>query len=631
MQKHSKIEKLLIVSIFCLFLFFNKLIAISENDILDKLNNFKNDRERIEYILSELDDFENNSTSESLKILETLEDLIHKNDYDEYLAELFLAYGVYWQIKADYINSTKYLTSALKEAEEHGDKHLIGRVSRQLGENYRATIDFDRAYIHLNRAKDIFTELQDSLYLARTYNRFAAILFEDNSNHSDNEALDYALLSNEIAKILKDTSLLVNNYNIIGACYNSMNDFDKGIFFLKKAVAITDSTNSIDYSGYLYNLAYIYHRKGEYRKSIEYALKAYNIAMERGYIYTLADISMVLAFSYDSLRDYKKAYFYKTQQLNCFDSIYKAGKRMVILEFEEKYESKKKEQIIQNQDIQQQYQIILFIIVILSFAIIIFIYYRKQKQLTKANSELTELNKKISDQNKELKILNQTKDKFFSIIAHDLKNPIAGIKNLSELIVDEYKNLEDDEKYEFMKEIKDSSSHLFSLLDDLLVWSRSQSGKITFSPESMDLCYIIKTNIDLLRMSARRKNISLESVGKCPCYGFFDNSMLTTVIRNLISNAIKFTNDGGKILVSHDEDDYNIFISVEDNGIGMSDQIRRRLFRIDETITTLGTNDERGTGLGLVVCKEFVEKHNGTIKVDSREGEGSSFTISIPK
>jgi signal transduction histidine kinase len=607
------------------------LIPSSNKELIKDLSIFDNDRDRIEYIISKINDFDFDFTPNSIFVLDTLQTLIKKNNYDEYLAELYQYYGVYWQIKADYLKSTKYLTDALKEAERLGDQHLIGRVSRQLGENYRATNDYDRALSHLKKAEKIFEELKDSLYLARTYNRYAAIMYQDYQNHPFTDAVRYALRSNDIALAKRDTSLIVNNYNILGACYNGLNDFEKAIDYLQKAISLSDSIDSVEYPNYLNNIAHMYYRKGEFEKSIDYALKAYELALDRGLIHSLTDISMILAFCYDTLKDYKNAYYFKTMQLNNFDSLFKASKRQAILEFEEKYENKKKEQIIHSQEMHQRYQLIVFIIILISFFMIILVYIKKQKQLKKVNTELSDLNKKISEQNEELSNLNQTKDKFFSIIAHDLKNPIAALRNLTEIIVDEYESLEDREKLDFIKEIKNTSSNLFELLEDLLVWSRSQSGKIDFNPVKIDLCYITKSNIDLMRMSARRKNIELIAKGECPCFATIDVNMITTVIRNLISNSIKFTNKDGKIIISHSEDESNIYISIKDNGVGMEDSTRKYLFRIDSNISTIGTDNERGTGLGLIVSKEFVEKHGGTINVESELGIGSNFIVTLPK
>ncbi len=610
---------------------FTSLKAESHIEILEKLKECKSERDCIEYILNSINDFDFDFTLESGRILDTLSNLIEKNDLTEYLPELYLSYGVYWLIQADYLKSTKYLTDALKLAEQLGDQHLIGRIVRQLGENYRATRDFDLSIIHLKRAEKIFKELNDSLYLARTYNRFAAVMHQDKDQYPVTAAIKYAEMSNKIANALNDTSLLVNNYNIIGASYRDLKDYGKAIEYLERSVSMADVINSVEYSNYLNNIAGIYYYQGDFKKAIINGLKAYELASKRGLTYSLVDIANLLAISYDTLGDYKKAYYYRTKQTNYFDAIFNASKRQAILEFEIKYQNEKNMQKIKTQEMQQKYQYAVFFVIGFSLLSIIYIYYRKQKQLSKANSELSDLNRQISEQNQQLNNLNITKDKFFSIIAHDLKNPIAALRNLSELMVDEYNNLDDNELYDFTKEIKDTSSTLFELLENLLIWSNSQSGKIDFKPVRMDLCYIIKSNIDLMRLAARRKDIELSSKGDCPCYINIDHNMITTVIRNLVSNAIKFTNNGGKITVSHTEYEDNVIISIKDNGIGMSEKIRERLFRIDVTVTTLGTNNERGTGLGLIICKEFIDMHEGTIEVISTQGEGSDFIITLPK
>ena len=237
----------------------------------------------------------------------------------------------------------------------------------------------------------------------------------------------------------------------------------------------------------------------------------------------------------------------------------------------------------------------------------------------------------MAKKNFELNNLNKTKDKFFSIIAHDLKNPISAMKNLSKLMVKEYNKMDENDKYDFIREMKDTSSNLSQLLDNLLLWSRSQRDVIEYHPENADICFIIKNNIDLMSLMAKRKSITLYSEGKCPCNIVLDQNTISTVIRNLISNAIKFTSKGGNILVCHEETDKEVIVSIKDDGIGIIKSVKDSLFKIDVSVTTLGTNEERGTGLGLVICKEFINKHRGKIWVESKVGKGSTFFFSIPK
>lgn len=249
----------------------------------------------------------------------------------------------------------------------------------------------------------------------------------------------------------------------------------------------------------------------------------------------------------------------------------------------------------------------------------------------KTHLELKKSKDIIHEQNQHLSELNATKDKFFSIIAHDLKNPISNFRDLTKVLVDNYTNLPDSDKMEYLAMMNKSSERLFSLLENLLEWSRSQRGLINFNPIQIDLNYIIDNNISLLSTIADKKKIELvkdltESIDITA-----DVNMLNTVLRNIISNAIKFTNFNGKIVVGAKNHDNYIEIFIEDSGVGISPENINTLFNIDSNISTLGTSNEKGTGIGLILCKEFIEKHNGKIWVESEVNKGTKFTFVIPK
>ncbi|MFA5805430.1 MAG: GAF domain-containing sensor histidine kinase, partial [Melioribacteraceae bacterium] len=230
----------------------------------------------------------------------------------------------------------------------------------------------------------------------------------------------------------------------------------------------------------------------------------------------------------------------------------------------------------------------------------------------------------------ELKLLNSTKDKFFSIIAHDLKNPFVTILGFSDLLLSDYAELSDEERKYYIEEMKKSAEISHSLLQNLLQWSRSQTGRIELSPQKLNLFNIVNDNLDLLRASAERKQIRIEYNLTENISAFADEDMLNTIIRNLITNAIKFTNKGGLISINAVQTNGLAEITVSDTGVGMNESVRNNLFKLDATHSTSGTESEAGTGLGLILCKEFVEKNGGTIKVESEFGKGSRFIFTLP-
>ena len=243
---------------------------------------------------------------------------------------------------------------------------------------------------------------------------------------------------------------------------------------------------------------------------------------------------------------------------------------------------------------------------------------RKETELALKKSEI------------ELRELNKAKDKFFSIIAHDLRAPFNALLGFSSLLNKGFDNLEVKKQKKMLSLMDDSIKNTYKLLEDLLLWSRSQNGTIAFNPENINL-YLASIEVEeSLKQSAQNKSIKIINNIPEDFYANADKYMFSTIIRNLISNSIKFTKNGGyvSIFAKMDEKECAV-ITVEDNGVGVSKEIQSRMFDIRTNTSTNGTNNELGTGLGLILCKEFVEKHNGKIWIESKEYEGSSFHFSL--
>lgn len=249
------------------------------------------------------------------------------------------------------------------------------------------------------------------------------------------------------------------------------------------------------------------------------------------------------------------------------------------------------------------------------------------------STEITE-RKRSEAQNKkfteELQELNYTKDKFFSIIAHDLKNPFHGLLNLSRMLLQDYTILSEDEKISFIKSIEDLSNNTYKLLENLLDWSRIQTGRMTLMFETFNLFSELYPTITLLRQTAANKGIDLSYSVDELLIITADKNMLATVVRNLLSNSIKFTQRGGKISLNVKVFNSFIQFSITDSGVGIEKESLENLFRIDKNIKTLGTEKEKGTGIGLLLCKELVEKHDGKIWAESEQGKETTFYFTIP-
>jgi signal transduction histidine kinase len=249
-----------------------------------------------------------------------------------------------------------------------------------------------------------------------------------------------------------------------------------------------------------------------------------------------------------------------------------------------------------------------------------------EKEKAKRVAELVVTN----DELQQLLKLNADKDLFISILAHDLRSPFTALLGLSDLLIKNIHVYDIDEIENHLKIIKNVSQDTFALLEDLLHWTSSQSGKIPFKPQKLRLAHICKNVLETLDRSALAKNITIQCNSSEQLYVFADSDMLKTVLRNLVSNAIKFTNPGGSVHIKAEENMGFVTISVSDNGIGIKLDKLNTLFDISQSQTTAGTADEKGSGLGLILFKEFVEKNGGEIRVKSEYGKGSEFIFTLP-
>jgi len=236
----------------------------------------------------------------------------------------------------------------------------------------------------------------------------------------------------------------------------------------------------------------------------------------------------------------------------------------------------------------------------------------------------------LKDRESQLRELNSTKDKLFSIIAHDLRSPFSAILGFSEILMKNTKNFDIAKTKKYLEYINSSAKNTLVLLDNLLAWAKAQTGENIYKPVKANLSEIIYEILEVSNSSAKIKDISLEYLQTGDVEVFADTNMLKTILRNLISNAIKYTHSNGVVIIATTQNQENIEITVTDNGVGMSEKTQNNLFEIDANITTTGTANEKGSGLGLILCKEFVEKHGGKIWVKSELSKGSSFVFTLP-
>lgn len=277
---------------------------------------------------------------------------------------------------------------------------------------------------------------------------------------------------------------------------------------------------------------------------------------------------------------------------------------------------------------------LLMAMVVLAFIVFIyrFLLNQRMNNLLKSQYEQIKIaNEKLQQSENNLKDLNATKDKFFSIISHDLKNPFTSVLSISELMTKEFESTETSELKYGISKIHETNRHIYELLENLLTWSKTQRENLAIERVNFNLSKIIETNLNVLRLSADKKDIRIETNVPDDICAYADREMISTVFRNLANNSIKFTLAGKSIRISAEAHNSMIIVKVEDEGVGIPSEDLKRLFRIEEKFKREGTGGEKGTGLGLIICHEFVERNGGKISVESTPGEGSIFTFTVPE
>jgi signal transduction histidine kinase len=568
-------------------------------------------------------------------------DLSIKLDYKKGIAEAYKNIGLNNWRRGTYETALENYQKSLNIFEEINDKQGIAIVNNYLGLLFFARVQFDKAIDFLTKSIEQNTKLNNVLELSRSQNNIALVY---SAKKDYKQALYWHFESLTGAKRVNDSSIIAYNYCFIGNNYILLNKLDSAFFNLEMSLNIFEKINSLNDIAMVNNHLSVYYRKiGDFRKSLECAQKALGIGQKTGNRFMQMEALNFISESYFGLKDYKLAYDYRVKNMMLSDSlinednIRNIGQKDAQFEFDKilkKKEIEQKSELYKRNILFYAALIISFILLITSLTI--FYFY---KLISKTNLLLTQKNEEVTTQKEELFILNNkleslnsTKDKFFSIIAHDLKNPLGDFRNITKLLSDKYNELSESDKVEFLELMKTSANNLYNLLENLLFWSRCQRGTILYQPSEFDLKYFADISISLHQLSAINKNITLENKIEEETRIIADQNILSIILSNLISNAIKFTPNFGKIEIgSFENPDNKICVYIKDSGVGINKENLDKIFRIDINLTTLGTNEEKGTGLGLILCKEFVEMHGGKIWVNSEENKGTTFYFTLSK
>ncbi len=561
----------------------------------------------------------------------------------------------------------EYHLQALDLFQELDSVRLSSSVLNNIGMIYYEQRDFEMAEYYHQKSLEITKKYEDLSGKSYSYNNLGSIRKQTGKYEEAHSYFNKSLkIRQEIGRKLEIANTKIN----LGTLYFLKEDYDQAIDLLEHCIVLYEEMdNPAGVANVNHILGKVFAALGDFDKSRNYYELSLIIAEQLGLASLVSDNYKSLSELYVKYGDYHLAYDYQKKYLILQDSIYdaEASRRAVELRFVQEREQRENEiqllrkshQIIElNYDKQRLFRNFFLLFIFLILVTLVIIYFRfleykrtnallkKQKEeiavsnrmLKELNLSLFEhqekvesLNKKLKESEKNLININKTKDKFFSIISHDLRNPFASIVSFSRILKRDIDTLSKEELHELVEDLDTSVIKISNLLDNLLQWSRTQTGKISFKPEKFSLKEVIIENFNLFATSAREKEIDLldKTEGDVIVYG--DINMTDTVLRNLISNALKYSHPGGKVVVSAMEKNGFIELSVSDTGVGVSKQDQLKLFRSDMLHSTYGTKDEKGSGLGLLLCREFISRQGGTLSIKSEVGKGSEFSFTLPR
>jgi len=551
----------------------------------------------------------------------TLEDLL--NLHHEKIFTL-IAMARLFEVVGDYHKCDDFLNQAMEINQSHTNLHVHalildekGRVNDLMGNTGEAFRDYEHMLTYARQLQLPGREADALSHLGQLQSK----------KKEYTEALSTHKKSLAIRRLLRDKVKESVSLNDIGKLYHLMKNHERAMANHEAALKIRQAIN--DKAGVAEshnNIGILYFEKRDFKKAIvqlNLALKAGHEAQKQEQIRISYDY---LSMCYKELNDFKTAFEYKESLLAIEKFIENEKNERQLLETQNRYTLSRKENAInqlksdREQDgkvIQSQLELRNFLMLLIALGLIIgllvlYLYLVKRRS------------------NHILQSVNNTKDKLFSIIGHDLRGPLHSLSSFVSLLHNHTDYISKDEIKMLSKDIDKSLKNLFNLLENLLDWSRSQTGNIDFKSEAFDLAEVLKENETLLQGQMQHKGLTLRNETKGRIWVNAHRNSINTVVRNLISNAIKYTPSGGTITVAADPQKDEWRISIADTGVGMSETVLQKLFSTGTRHSTPGTAHEKGTGLGLVLCKDFVEKNGGRIGAESKDGIGSSFYFTVP-
>lgn len=566
------------------------------------------------------------------EVLESRDQITNKG----FLSSTLFSISQRYKDQANYDIALDYSLQALELRKEGSDESRIASSLISVANIYRHLSDYINAKIFADKAYEI--TIRNNLPLGLVYNQYGIIAL----NQGDYSiAFEYNKKAYEISEKSGNLYGMGTELNNMSISLRNLGRNDEALQYIFTALRIKREIKDIRYYAPTFvEIGGTYIELGDYNAAERYLDSALFYSTQIGLRDRTLNVYSTYVDLFEAKGDNKKALSYYRKYTALKDSIYEGDFNSKIAEYTTLYDLEqhksenellKKDNEIQRLSIGRNKMLrkVLYAAIILSVLGMVYYYFSNQKK-KKANAILLKKNEIITQQKDELKELNATKDKFFTIIAHDLKSPFNSILGFTEILDKSYDKYTDAERKKMISSLTKTSKQSFFLLQNLLTWAKTQKGGIEISKEKIQLKNLLKRSISSYAGAALFKEVEINSEIDDSLSVFVDIETMCTAIGNVVNNGIKYTHRGGEIKFSAKHIAKDVILSINDNGTGMSQKTIDKLFRIEESFSIPGTANEMGTGLGLIICKEFIDKNGGKIWAESEVGVGSTFKIRMP-
>ena len=666
----------LAIFFFCLFLSASGFGQNKIDSLEAELKKSHADTSRVKLFVALSQEYQYSNYSKSREYAREAVELAEKQNV---MSSKNLAYrniGLLYAISGDYSTALRYDNQALQQSLFNNDSTTLAMDYNNIANDYYDLGEYDEAYNYFTQSYRVANARRDSLRMTIALHNVGRV-FKELGQHD--RALDHLKISLSMSERINDTEGIPYAYDEIGDVMLRLGKYDSALQTLMRSLKLTRQQNlHVLEPKTLTKLATIYLHNKDYKTALAYYDTTYQLHAKTNNRFGIAEVGLgrgvifldqkqydealdfftgslaiakesnarileirchiMLSELWEAKGDYKKSLGYFKQYKQLEDSLFSQDMQEKLFRDQMRFATEAKDsQIaalsrardIKDDQIKRSEFIRNILVVVMALSVILLAtVYRSGQRRRQINTLLLQHQEDMEKRSEELERLNQVKDKFFSIISHDLRSPINALAGLLDLL--DKGAVKPEELPNHVRELKTRFNHTRTLLNNLLDWTLLQMDKLNLQANRIDLRKIVDENIQLLT-SVQNKQIQLLNTLPDNAIAFADSNTVNLVIRNLMTNAIKFTNDGGVVVISSEEKPTEWLVSVQDNGIGMNSDVLKILFDKTAPYTTRGTANEKGTGLGLILCKEFVEKNGGKIWVESKPGEGSKFSFTLPK